>query len=126
MRAYAGTTVHGFPNLFLVSGPNTGLGHSSQLYMIESQLRHVMSTAAYMREHGVAAVEPTAQAQQRWVQHVDARMQRMVWVAGGCRSWYLDATGRNSSLWPDFTFRFRQQVQHFRASAYHLTPAPAA
>lgn len=124
MRAHAGTTVHGFPNLFLVSGPNTGLGHTSQLYMIESQLRHVASTAVYMREHGVAAIEPTANAQRRWVSDVDARMQRMVWVAGGCRSWYLDATGRNSTLWPDFTFRFRQQVQRFDATSHHLTPGP--
>lgn len=126
MRAHAGTTVHGFPNLFLVSGPNTGLGHTSQLYMIESQLRHVASTATYMRNHDVASIEPTADAQQRWVHDVDARMQRMVWVAGGCRSWYLDATGRNSSLWPDFTFRFRQRVQHFDATAHHLTSARTA
>lgn len=126
MHAHAGTSVHGFPNLFLVSGPNTGLGHSSQLYMIESQLRLVMSTVAYMREHQLAAVEPTAEAQQQWVHDVDARMQRMVWVAGGCRSWYLDDTGRNSTLWPDFTFRFRQRVQRFRAGAHHLTPVPPA
>ncbi len=126
MRAHAGTTVHGFPNLFLVSGPNTGIGHTSQLYMIESQLRHVASTVAHMREHQLAAIEPTAAAQQRWVQDVDARMQRMVWVAGGCRSWYLDATGRNSTLWPDFTFRFRQRVQRFDAAAHHLTPRLAA
>jgi len=126
MHAHVGTTVHGFPNLFLVSGPNTGIGHTSQLYMIESQLQHVVSTMKYMRDHGVAATEPTAEAQQRWRHDVDARMQRMVWVAGGCRSWYLDATGRNSSLWPDFTFRFRQRVQYFEASAHHLTPETAA
>jgi cation diffusion facilitator CzcD-associated flavoprotein CzcO len=126
MRAYAGTTVHGFPNLFVVPGPNTGLGHTSQLYMIESQLRHVVSAASCMRERRLAAVEPTADAQQRWVAHVDDRMQRMVWVAGGCRSWYLDATGRNSSLWPDFTFRFRQRVRGFDANAYALTPERSA
>jgi hypothetical protein len=57
---------------------------------------------------------------------VDDRMQRMVWVAGGCRSWYLDATGRNSSLWPDFTFRFRQRVRSFDANAYALTPERSA
>lgn len=126
MRAHAGTTVHGFPNLFLVSGPNTGLGHTSQLYMIESQLRHVVRAVRYMQEHGITAIEPTTDAQQRWVHDVDARMQRMVWVAGGCRSWYLDATGRNSTLWPDFTFRFRRRVQRFHADSHHLTPGRTA
>jgi hypothetical protein len=66
------------------------------------------------------ALEPRAESQAAWVADVDARMQRMVWVAGGCSSWYLDATGRNSSLWPDFTWRFRRRVQGFDANEYTL------
>jgi cation diffusion facilitator CzcD-associated flavoprotein CzcO/acetyl esterase/lipase len=125
MRAYAGTTVHGFPNLFLIPGPNTGLGHSSMLYMIESQVAHLVGVARHLRAHGLGAVEPTAEAQARWVADVDARMRTMVWVAGGCRSWYLDASGRNSTLWPDFTFRFRRRVARLVPDDYRAVPGPS-
>jgi cation diffusion facilitator CzcD-associated flavoprotein CzcO len=118
MRAHKGTTVHGFPNLFIIPGPNVGIGHTSMLYMIESQVRHLVGAVRAMRERGLAAVEPRAEAQAAWVADVDARMARMVWVAGGCRSWYLDATGRNSTLWPDFTWRFRRRVQVFAMAEY--------
>lgn len=126
MRAHKGTTVHGFPNLFLVPGPNVGIGHTSMLYMIESQVRHLVGAVRAMRAHALGAVEPRAEAQAAWVADVDARMRRMVWVAGGCRSWYLDATGRNSTLWPDFTWRFRRRVQPFDAGEYLLTAREGA
>ncbi len=118
MRAYRGTTVAGFPNLFVLLGPNTGLGHTSVVLMIESQLRHVLDVLAYQRRHGGEAVEPTPQAQQRWVRRVDRRMAGTVWQRGGCRSWYLDATGRNSTLWPGYATGFRLRVGRFRASEY--------
>jgi cation diffusion facilitator CzcD-associated flavoprotein CzcO len=120
MRAHKGTTVHGFPNLFIMPGPNVGIGHTSMLYMIESQVRHLVHAVRTMRSRGLVAVEPRAESQAAWVADVDARMQRMVWVAGGCSSWYLDATGRNSTLWPDFTWRFRRRVQGFDANEYTL------
>lgn len=118
MRAHKGTTVHGFPNLFLIPGPNVGIGHTSMLYMIESQVRHLVHAVRFMRAGGNVAIEPHADAQAAWVADVDVRMQRMVWMTGGCHSWYLDATGRNSTLWPDFTFRFRQRVQGFDPNEY--------
>ena len=117
-RAHLGTTVQGFPNLFILQGPNTGLGHTSVILMIESQIDHVLSALRHMRAHGVAAVEPRAEAQQAFVSRVDQKMQRTVWLAGGCRSWYLDRTGRNFTLWPGFTFSFRSRVQTFRPAEY--------
>jgi cation diffusion facilitator CzcD-associated flavoprotein CzcO len=120
--AYASTTVHGFPNLFVIPGPNAGIGHTSLVYMIESQIEHLVQALEHQREHGLATLEPTYHAQDAWMRDVKQRMQRMVWLQGGCRSWYLDAQGHNSTLWPDFTFRFRRVVAAFDARAYHGDP----
>jgi cation diffusion facilitator CzcD-associated flavoprotein CzcO len=118
-QAYRGTTVSGFPNLFLLLGPNTGLGHNSVVLMIESQINYVLGALERMRRDGVRAVEPTAEAQARFVAGVDRRMAKTVW-ATGCRSWYIDATGRNSTLWPGSTWRFRQRMKRFDLAAYEV------
>jgi cation diffusion facilitator CzcD-associated flavoprotein CzcO len=120
-RAHVGTTVAGFPNLFILLGPNTGLGHTSVVYMIEAQIEHVMKALDYMRRHGVATLEPRAEAQAAYVAEVDRRMTGTVWVTGGCASWYLDRTGRNSTIWPDFTWRFRRRAARLDPSEYVLT-----
>jgi len=122
-KALAGTTVAGFPNLFILMGPNTGLGHTSVLYMLEAQFDHVLGALAHMRGADLAAVEPRAEAQAAYVASVDRRMRGTVWVSGGCASWYLDATGRNSTLWPDTTYRFRRRVARFRPDEYRGEPA---
>ncbi len=124
-RAYAGTTVPGFPNLFVVPGPNTGLGHTSVLVMIEAQLAHALACLDHLRASGAAALEPRAEAEAAWTRAVDARMRATAWVAGGCTSWYLDATGRNSTLWPDVTWRFRRLVARVRPADYALLGAAA-
>ncbi|NTX34289.1 NAD(P)/FAD-dependent oxidoreductase [Myxococcus sp. CA033] len=118
MKAHLGTSVSGFPNFFMLLGPNTGLGHTSVILMIESQLAHVLSALRYLEGRGLAAVEPTVEAQEAFVQDVDTRMARTVWMRGGCVSWYLDATGRNSTLWPGFTFDYRRRVATFEPSEY--------
>jgi cation diffusion facilitator CzcD-associated flavoprotein CzcO len=126
--AHLGTTVAGFPNLFILMGPNTGLGHTSVIYIIEVQIEHVLGAVRYMRERGMAQVEPRPEAQRAWLAAVDRRMRGTVWTAGGCASWYLDRTGRNSTLWPDFTWRFRRRVARFDPSEYvtvAATPATA-
>jgi cation diffusion facilitator CzcD-associated flavoprotein CzcO len=118
-KAHMGTTLSGFPNLFMLLGPNTGLGHNSVVYMTEAQIAHVTGALRYMRRRGIDAIEPSAEAQQRYVAAIDRRMQGTVWVSGGCRSWYLDATGRNSTLWPDSSWSFHRQVSRFRPEEYH-------
>jgi len=117
-KAHLGTTVNGFPNFFMIQGPNTGLGHTSVIVMIESQLEHIIRALRYLDGRGLAAVEPTAEAQAGFVRDVDTRMSGTVWTQGGCSSWYLDATGRNSTLWPGFTFSFKQRVEHFEPTEY--------
>ena len=118
MRAYRGTTVNGFPNLFFLLGPNTGLGHTSVVIMIESQLKQVLKTLEHMRRNGIETMEPTAGAQRRDNAQVDRKMAGTVWTAGGCSSWYLDSTGRNSTLWPGFATTFRLRLRNFRPADY--------
>jgi cation diffusion facilitator CzcD-associated flavoprotein CzcO len=121
-QAHVGTTVAGFPNFFMLLGPNTGLGHSSVVYMCEGQIAHVVGALRHMRRHGVGALEPRPEAQAAYVTALDRRMRGTVWTAGGCASWYLDRTGRNSTLWPDFSWRYRCRVSRFRPQEYAVVP----
>jgi cation diffusion facilitator CzcD-associated flavoprotein CzcO len=110
-KAHFGTTVSGFPNLFLLLGPNTGLGHTSVVFMVESQLELVLGALEHMRAQGLASLEPKPEVQARFVAEVAQKSRGTVWTDGGCRSWYFDETGRNSSLWPGFTFSFRRRAR---------------
>jgi cation diffusion facilitator CzcD-associated flavoprotein CzcO len=124
MRAYLGTMVPGFPNLFVLLGPNTGLGHSSVLLMVEAQLRQVVGALRHLRRTGAATIEPTAAAQERHTARVDRAMAGTVWTTG-CGSWYLDATGRNSVVWPGYATSFRLRSAWFRPGDYAVTPGGA-
>lgn len=121
-KAYMGTTVAGFPNLFMLMGPNTGLGHSSVLMIAEAQVAHVMGALALLARRGARAIEPRAEAQARFVREMDAGLAETVWMQGGCTSWYLDRTGRNAALWPYGLGRFRRTVGRVRAEDYVTTP----
>jgi cation diffusion facilitator CzcD-associated flavoprotein CzcO len=121
VQSYKGATVAGFPNLFFVVGPNTGLGHSSMVYMIESQLAYLVDAWRTMRRHGLATVEVLESAQADWNADLQRRMRRTVWSTGGCQSWYLDERGRNVTLWPRTTYKFRQLTRRFDLAAYRST-----
>ena len=123
MKAYAGASVPGFPNLFLLMGPNTGLGHTSMVYMIESQIAHVMAALREMRARRADVVEVRADAVERYNETLEQKIDGSVWNTG-CASWYLDDTGRNATQWPDWTFRFRQQASRFDTADYRLETAP--
>ena len=120
MAAYKGTTVPGFPNLFMLVGPNTGLGHSSMVFMIESQVAYLRDAVRTMAAHRYAAVEPTAAATRSWNDGLQRRMRRTVWSSGGCASWYLDRHGRNTVLWPRTTVAFRRLLARFDVAAYDV------
>ncbi|WP_030484078.1 flavin-containing monooxygenase [Nocardioides aequoreus] len=122
LAAYKGTTIAGFPNLFMVFGPNTGLGHNSMIYMFESQLAYILSALRHLRTTDVAAVEPRQEAQDRFNRRLHRRMRRTVWTTGGCASWYLDEQGRNTTLWPRSTLAFRRALKEFDPAAYDETP----
>jgi cation diffusion facilitator CzcD-associated flavoprotein CzcO len=125
MQAHRGTTVVGFPNLFFVLGPNTGLGHTSVVVMAEAQATYIGEALRHMRERGLDALHPRAEAQAAWNEAIQRRMKGTVWTEGGCASWYLDADGRNTTLWPTFTIPFRRTLARFDAEHYE-TVAPAA
>jgi cation diffusion facilitator CzcD-associated flavoprotein CzcO len=124
-QAYLGSTMPGFPNVFKIIGPNTGLGHSSMVFMIESQLAYVMDAIRVMDSRGIATVEVRPEAVARYNAEVQAMMPGTVW-ASGCASWYLDAQGNNTTLWPDFTFRFRKRTRRFDADNYELRVGAAS
>jgi cation diffusion facilitator CzcD-associated flavoprotein CzcO len=120
MQALRGTTVAGFPNLFMLVGPNTGLGHNSIVFMIESQIAYVMDALRTLDAHGSRACEPTPAAQEAFNATVQRRMRTTVWTKGGCASWYLDAHGRNTTLWPGSSWTFRRATRRFDADEYEL------
>ena len=124
-QAYLGTTVAGFPNLFLLTGPNTGLGHNSIVYILESQFNYVLDALRVMRERGAAVVEVRPEAQERFNAAVQKQMKGTVWTTGGCASWYIDRNGLNTTLWPGWTWDFRRRTRRFDPAPYVLTPAPA-
>jgi len=118
-RAHLGSTIAGFPNLFFLLGPNTGLGHSSMVYMIESQIAHVMGALRLMAESGAETIEVRAEAQERYNAALERKLDGTVWNTG-CASWYLDRTGRNSTIWPDWTWRFRRRAARLDPAEYAL------
>jgi len=127
MAAYKGTTVPGFPNMFMLVGPNTGLGHSSMVFVIESQVAYLREAIRTMGLHRYAAVEPTRAATGEWNADLQRRMERTVWSTGGCSSWYLDEHGRNTTLWPRSTFALRGLLSQFDVAAYDVrAPRPAS
>jgi cation diffusion facilitator CzcD-associated flavoprotein CzcO len=120
MQAYKGTTVAGYPNLFFLVGPNTGLGHTSIVFMIESQINYVLGALRTLSRNGASTVEVRAEAQAAYNTELDRMTEGTVWVSGGCQSYYLDRNGHNSALWPTYTWPFRQRTREFDEGAYAL------
>ncbi|WP_395070619.1 flavin-containing monooxygenase [Paraburkholderia silvatlantica] len=116
-EAYLGASVAGFPNLFLVIGPNTALGHNSMIYMIESHIAYIAACIRTLQRSGARTMEVRAEAQQSWNARVQARFARTVWQSG-CRSYYLTQAGKNTALWPGFTFMFRRRTRRVRTADY--------
>lgn len=116
--AHLGISVHGFPNLFLMYGPNTNLGHSSIVYMLESQAAYIAGALRTMAQRRLDTLEVREDVQRRYTDELDPLLARTVWNAGGCNSWYLDATGRNSVMWPTFTWKYRSRTREFDVRDY--------
>lgn len=120
-EAYKGTTVTGFPNLFILMGPNTGLGHNSMVYMIESQITYVLDAMKTMQKENIRSVDVLPTAQATYNKTLQSKTSNSVWNSGGCQSWYLHpVSGKNVTLWPGFTWQFRLQTRHFDSDAYYL------
>ncbi|TXS55582.1 flavin-containing monooxygenase [Streptomyces sp. t39] len=124
MESLRGATAAGFPNWMTIIGPNTGLGNSSMILMIESQLNYL---ADYMRQLDVlgegSVLSPRPSAVHAWNRRVQQRMERTVWNTGGCNSWYLDASGRNTTIWPGTTTEFRSATRSVDLAEYEVARA---
>jgi cation diffusion facilitator CzcD-associated flavoprotein CzcO len=120
-QAYKGTAIAGFPNMFFLVGPNTFVGHTSVVYMIEAQLNYIVDAIDTMKTHGIRSVEVRREVQDAYNETLQRKLASSVWMTGGCASWYLDAHGNNTTIWPDFTFRFRNQTKRFDLDAYTTT-----
>lgn len=117
-QAYKNTTVPGFPNFFVVPGLQTG--YSSQVFMIEAQLQYVIDALRVMGNGHVIDVK--YEAFRSWNDALQARMPRTVWMSGGCASWYVDRNGLATTVWPDFTWKFRRLTRKFDRAAYEALP----
>ena len=119
MTAFASTAVSGFPNMFVINGPNAAVGHNSAIYMIEAQIDYILGALQYQRAEGDPVLTVTAEAEREYVDLVDGLSASTVWMTGRCDSWYLDPrSGRLTLIWPDFAFAFRERNGRFDEHAY--------
>ena len=121
LEAYHGVTVAGFPNFFMLLGPNTGLGHTSVVFMIESQVQHVLSCLRILAREKADTIEVSEAAQRHYNDALQRRLRRAVWSEGGCDSWYLDDDGINRALWPGFSFEYWARTRRARRADYAVT-----
>lgn len=122
ISAYLGVTVSGFPNFFILLGPNTGLGHNSVVLMSEAQIGYVMDCLRLMRRRGMTTMEVKAETQKSFVEELRARLTGTVWQSGGCRSWYQDPrTGESPVIWPGSVVAYRRRTKAVAEKDYTLT-----
>lgn len=120
-QGYKGSSIANFPNMFFLLGPNVGLGHTSMVYMIESQINYIADALATFDKQDLRTVEVRREVQDRYNADLQRKLAKSVWMTGGCSSWYLDKHGNNTTLWPDFTFEFRRLTKQFDVEAYDTT-----
>jgi cation diffusion facilitator CzcD-associated flavoprotein CzcO len=121
-RAYLGATVPGFPNFFILLGPNS-IGINSVIYSLESQIAYVVDALRRMERDGVRRVELLPEALDRYVDECDRRSAGSVWTDGGCKAYYTDDEGRNFALYPGFVSEYRRRTRRFDPAPYALEQA---
>lgn len=122
-EAFKGIAVSGFPNLFILYGPNTNLGHNSIIYMLESQTDYVLEALRHAASHGAKWIDVRPEAYDDYNDELQRALKKTVWQ-GGCDSWYVTEAGKNTNNWPSFTFDYRRQTRffdpvHYRTDASH-------
>ena len=118
-RAYLGTAMPGFPNLFVVTGPNTGIGHTSAIFVIEAQMNYIMKSLDALKQAGKQAIEVKPEAEANYTQMIHEEMKQTVWKSGGCNSWYQSKSGHVIAMFPGFSFTYRQMANRFKPQ-HHL------
>jgi cation diffusion facilitator CzcD-associated flavoprotein CzcO len=120
LSAHRGITIADVPNLFFLLGPNTGLGHNSVVFMIESQIGYVAEAIAACDRLDAQALAPTRAAQDRFNEVLQQKLGRSVWNTGGCSSWYLDEHGKNRVLWGDYTWQYWMGTRSLKPAEYRF------
>ncbi|MEX0914384.1 MAG: NAD(P)/FAD-dependent oxidoreductase [Wenzhouxiangellaceae bacterium] len=124
-EAWRGVAVHGFPNLFMLMGPNTALGHNSVILMLEAQMEFILKALEYRDRSGHPVLEVDHHAQQDYNDWLQRKLTGTVWNSGGCSSWYLHAgSGRNTTLWPGFTWQYMNMMRHLRSADFNPSSTP--
>jgi cation diffusion facilitator CzcD-associated flavoprotein CzcO len=120
-EAYLGIAVSGFPNFFILYGPNTNLGGNSIIYMLEGQIGYVLAAVQALEAEGLDWIDVRPEVQQAFNAWVVSASRTSVWQSG-CRNWYTTASGRNTNNWPVHTFRYRYQTRRFDLAGYRAMP----
>ncbi|MCB1160615.1 MAG: NAD(P)/FAD-dependent oxidoreductase, partial [Leptospiraceae bacterium] len=118
-EAYLGTTISGFPNFFMIVGPNTGLGHSSMIFMIESQVQYALQAIMSSRKNSWKFIDVRQEIQDNYNRKLQLKLDKTIW-ASDCVSWYRTRNGKNTTLWPGFTFDFRLKTLLFNPQEYEI------
>ncbi len=119
-RAYLGTSAPGFPNLFIVTGPNTGIGHTSAIFVIEAQMNYIMRAIEEVQGRGKQLIEVREEAEESYTTHIHKEMEKTVWHQGGCNSWYKSKSGKVIAMFPGFSFTFRRWTKNFREKDHNF------
>jgi cation diffusion facilitator CzcD-associated flavoprotein CzcO len=119
-EAYLGTAVAGYPNYFMLIGPNTATGHTSALLYAEAQIEYIIDCLDHLERNSLASFDVRDDAQAAFNHRLRERLKSTVWTSGGCGSWYLDADGGTSVIWPGYTWQFRKALSSFDPQAYEL------
>jgi cation diffusion facilitator CzcD-associated flavoprotein CzcO len=120
-RAYMGVSIHGFPNMFMMLGPNSQNTVGSVMWTAEQQSIYISKAIKALQENDVKVVDVKQTVQDKFNAHIDKRLKRMPIRADFCKSYYLDASGRNHIIWPEYGFVIKHKMSHFKPSDYDLT-----
>lgn len=120
-RAYLGTSLPDFPNLFIVTGPNTGIGHTSALFIIESQMNYILDCIRTLNRQNLRSIEVQPAAEQLYTEMIHREMQRTVWKSGGCHSWYQSKSGHVVAMFPGFSFTYHYLTRRLRLADHILS-----
>lgn len=113
-RAYLGTTIPDFPNMFIVTGPNTGIGHTSAIFVIEAQMNYILDSIKRVLTSRAKSIEVTAEAEERYTNHIHEEMKKTVWEKGGCNSWYKSKSGKVIAMFPGFSWTYWLMAKNFK------------
>jgi len=120
-RAYLGTSLPDFPNLFIVTGPNTGIGHTSALFIIEAQMNYILDCIHTLQSKGLRSIEVRPAAERTYTAMIHREMERTVWKSGGCHSWYQSKSGHVIAIFPGFSFSYYRLTRALKPADHILS-----